>query len=38
MMIYCNAIWIAVDIEFNEAEFVFEAQAVFLLMEVAWQK
>ena len=35
-MIYLNAVWIAVDIEFNDSAVVFEAAPVFVLMEIVF--
>lgn len=34
MMIYFNALWIAIDIEFNKAEMVLKATEPFLIMEI----
>ena len=35
-MIYVNAVWIAVDIEFNDSAVVFEAAPVFVTMEIVF--
>eukprot|EP00438_Fugacium_kawagutii_P012315 Skav221946 [mRNA] locus=scaffold195:486478:491102:+ [translate_table: standard] len=35
-MIYLNAIWIAVDIEFNKADMVLQADSIFLIMEIVF--
>ena len=35
-MIYLNAVWIAVDIEFNDSAVVFEAAPIFVGMEVVF--
>ncbi|OLP91461.1 Sodium channel protein 1 brain [Symbiodinium microadriaticum] len=35
-MIYLNAVWIAVDIEFNDSAVVFEAAPIFVVVEVVF--
>ena len=35
-MIYVNAIWIAVDIEFNKADMVMQAESPFLIAEIVF--
>ena len=35
-MIYLNAVWIAVDIEFNKADMVLQAEIPFLIMEIVF--
>ena len=35
-MIYLNAVWIAVDIEYNDSAVVFEAAPVFVVMELVF--
>lgn len=35
-MIYLNAVWIAIDIEFNKADMVLQAESPFLIMEIVF--
>lgn len=35
-MIYLNAVWIAVDIEFNKADMALQAESPFLIMEIVF--